>query len=659
MATSETRSTATSPTRGEDLDDGGDQILQVRGLMQNRSVTSTIGWTGETQVQLTKALRPATAAENAPTDLCLIDPTQSKEWHGLKTVAARLQAAIREQEQDQNVDTRFLECDVKVIDILSTTAAKGSEFGFRATIPQDQRVSATLCVVVFEGLSDHIAIVPRALWGVRSTGSHQGPLPLVTRIPPWIYPFVVHYNDLSQAVFRLFAAARLDGAWYENPTTGTRLLDWRPRITTRPHLQPSPSLVAHASSNREVWALWDAIRDSNPVSGVGDVTVDTNPVGPLLCDFSLRIPGLPASIGIEHKCSPQPKLGGPYRFTHHYLGSRSPFYPARRWHFCVIQFGSADDSPNYVCIGRHEVNPQWHTLQAVDFPQGSICILRGPQAVADLLQKIRREAPAAIQSAREAPPPTDPSQHLQVLYRSGATETAALDQQKVDQVDAGDPETSDGPQSQQQKHLPWLCDAVNRICAHRRSMVCLPLDSGHPWGNHVMVQHDWTDKDVAQYEKNGGILPIDVFSGGKAARATPCIPVRFQDMGPQTSELKDLGSPDLWMSRQYWTRPASQQPFITIGSWLDGSILKDYPAICPYLIMPSEFTTQLRRENLRSQESYCNHGRRYFRLAKLKDDLIPKVKCDAKSSHKFPFHQPQIVRSHIHPALCSKDKKML
>jgi len=81
--------------------------------------------------------------------------------------------------------------------------------------------------------------------------------------------------------------------------------------------------------------------------------------------------------------------------------------------------------------------------------------------------------------------------------------------------------------TQYAKGLPWLCTQLNQQSSRRRRLIFFPLDPGHPLGNHVAVDYNWTLNDVKLFEDSGS-LPIDPFDF--RLQDHTCIVLRFQDL---------------------------------------------------------------------------------------------------------------------------------
>lgn len=78
------------------------------------------------------------------------------------------------------------------------------------------------------------------------------------------------------------------------------------------------------------------------------------------------------------------------------------------------------------------------------------------------------------------------------------------------------------------------------------------------------------------------------------------------------------------MRKWYWRRPATTNHFLIVGSWLNGETMEQESALYPYLLLPSEFTSQLKDSDIRNQDLSAGHrGESYFRKVYEEDDLIP------------------------------------
>lgn len=53
--------------------------------------------------------------------------------------------------------------------------------------------------------------------------------------------------------------------------------------------------------------------------------------------------------------------------------------------------------------------------------------------------------------------------------------------------------------------LPWLARRFNQKLALDGKQICIPADLRHPLGNHVLVNHEWSQEDRDSFQSNGQV----------------------------------------------------------------------------------------------------------------------------------------------------------
>lgn len=375
-------------------------------------------------------------------------------------------------------------------------------------------VPAQLFIVVFEGVHDYIAILPPAVW-VNSTGTLHGVLPLIAGVRPHFHPFMVHNSKVFQAVLSLFEAARTQQQCYQVPTTGALLRGFQPQLTRAPEISPRDSDSQRFRTSYDVVTdLWKKIKNEN----LGEVSY--NPVTPLVCDFLLKLPTFTELLRIEYKSNP-----GNVLEIHLEQGPRSPFTRNRQWHFLIIQ-NTSPDHPEWICIGRHQVNEHWADKMYLYLDVDSFPVYKGTTGLRRMLLDIAQAAPQATQKTKQLLLSGVPEElPLATLIKSNGAEN--MDESKECEEIDDEIEAALKTDWRYAKELPRLCDHLNHLCCKNRALVRMPLDVGHPLGNHVMVEYSWTDEDMERYKTNG-TLPAVTYSQDLLEK--DCILLRFQDM---------------------------------------------------------------------------------------------------------------------------------
>ena len=517
----------------------------------------------------------------------------------------------------------FLEFDVKSCGLIPAST-KASEFRHRSAQSRVQENKpCDLIIVLVEGEPDYVGLVPFPIW--RSMcGVIHGTLALDTRAPHWLSPFMVHDDDLRQAVHNLFQAAKPDGPVYENPTTGVRLCGFRPSLTQTPqHISTVFSGLPY------LLPLWDRIVQT------GLVEVEFNPIAPLLCDFLLLGPQFSQPLRIEHK------LGGTGSSSIAVFlpdPSKSPFLKSRQWHFLWIQRGK--DFPSWFCVGRDEVPDAWAERDLEWSDLTPFKCYEGWDSLPRLLDDLPPRAPSAIAKAEQL--------LMEQPLPDGYEDSSLSPTQTSDLADKDPDETEDDEESEPRgsnirlvADLHWLCDRFNQICCDQGQLVCLPLDSGHQIASYIFVEHVWTSEDISHY-RNQGELPITTYTRG--IRPRRCIPMRFQHFGPNR---KGTSYYPFWQHIRYWQLPADAQKFLIIAAWRRGYLQEKESYDSGYLCLPCEFTTQM-NSGLQPPRNEDDLGAYYFWVSYLDVNNIKNVPW-AQGYAKKELRYHNFMRQDIDP----------
>lgn len=186
------------------------------------------------------------------------------------------------------------------------------------------------------------------------------------------------------------------------------------------------------------------------------------------------------------------------------------------------------------------------------------------------------------------------------------------------------------------KTLHWLCHAINCIfCDRGYNVVFLPVDSGHPLGNHVAVSHVWSSHEAVMFQSDG-ILPIAVYDADAADRKTSVFRLIDMSVG-----AKGKYAYPLHMRQANWTYPASSQPFLFIGSPMKASIMEWSTLAADYMFLPSE-STKIHSFGVRTSQATpsSDQGERFWRKdVTLAKDALPRPKFNTNVTQVFPLTQ--------------------
>ena len=78
--------------------------------------------------------------------------------------------------------------------------------------------------------------------------------------------------------------------------------------------------------------------------------------------------------------------------------------------------------------------------------------------------------------------------------------------------------------------LPWLANRLNQKLSITGKQMIIPLDLRHPLGNHVLINHDWSQEDKDSFSKEG-YMSLQAMIGSRWASDTipNAVVLRFID----------------------------------------------------------------------------------------------------------------------------------
>ena len=179
--------------------------------------------------------------------------------------------------------------------------------------------------------------------------------------------------------------------------------------------------------------------------------------------------------------------------------------------------------------------------------------------------------------------------------------------------------------------LPWICDELNTQFCERGRLLCLPLDVGHPLGNHMVVSHEWSPQEKKAYN-DFRILPTVAYSTELSER--PCVVLRCLDLSDSRHAYP------IMMREIFYTKPYSRQKFFLLGSIVPSQVLgaSTTPLPTPYLFLPSEYTKLTAAKYLVSVDTEEGHnGEGYFRKTYKAINSIPGPKWSKDRTDALPL----------------------
>lgn len=505
---------------------------------------------------------------------------------------------------------RFIAFDVKTIGLMPRSQ-QDLDFAFTPGAGRGIRSAAEVYFLLFDGLPGVTAFVPKGVYETCWISAHgDGVLPLLARVPPWCFPFMVSDCDLASAIKSLLDAANGQARCWSNPSLLIDLGCWAWQVVSigvsQARLCTRPSSDANLGALRAIEEIWE-----QTLLQRGGVTFHLNDVAPLFCDFLLEIDGCSRPQRIEHK------LGTTIRCRpNETISQRSPFAAARVWHFLIIQPYTRS---RLYCIGRHEVHRGWEDHNSTAF---AILSRRSyaadPAGFEDMLEFMRSNSRAAMAAADEAShSPDDPSG----IPLAACVGERRLEDSVVAIAEVLEPDEEEGgnlsglsdaelnesfsARAQHARGLPWLCQQLNEQCRRKgKHFICLPLDPGHPFGNHIFVEYDWSSTRESE-------RAVPVYPASPELRLCRCIVLRFLDLC--TSATHANHTAPLHIRPGFWTKLACEQHFVIIGSTLSKSICRNpTEAPMPYLVLPSEELSLFHKDNVMSPQDGSHDGSGYF-----------------------------------------------
>lgn len=508
----------------------------------------------------------------------------------------------------------FLPFDIKYFS-LRPTALKRLDYAFTQLGTNAMKTGAELYILGFEGIDDYTAIVPGDSMS-HHTDFARGTEPLIGRVPGWCHPFMVHDDNLGDAIGNLSDAAMGLAPCYVNPTLGIPLTGYKPRLTYEPAL----TLGERTSYNKRdmisfsaiMW-LWGQIEELSP-----DVTPHFNPVAPFICDFLMEFPALDSAVCVEHKVVE----GLTWEAASIALerGVRSPFAKHRLHHFVIFQAHAG--THRFVCIPRHFIDDSWADLTSITPEKYKPHLFDGDDALRRMLEYMQLTAPQAFKATEDITRNHNFGEDaVEMLTSSGRID----DIQDLAMEDEGPSKSHHVP------GLHWVTDILNKQCRDGGELICFPLDPGHPVGDHIVVEHQWSEDEKAAYDQDAGRLPDHVFSQRLQRRRS--VPMRFIDMSGSTETYP------FSMRAAYWSRPALPQHYMILGSTLKADLISTSRTHSSYLLFPSSFTTQFDHgcRTPVSNEGYT--GNVFFRKVVQADDVLPEPVFEQTRTELKPFQQ--------------------
>ena len=406
-----------------------------------------------------------------------------------------------------------------------------------------------------EDIPDYFAVVPSAAWVEASDGSY-GIETLTGKAPLWMPLFMVHLDDLREAVLSI-ADAATKGTTYVNPTNMIALSGWEPSVMERPNFDPSPGNLPRQRSFEGALRLFDEIERSGL-----DCRVEFNPAAPVVIDFYLVIGE--EFVRVEFK---EFDTFESMDHFHEEEPRSDPWADRRMWHVLYLKIGGKT-----YCITRDEAGGEGRPDD--EFIERHVC----PSGFADAFKHIKLHADAARQEA------------IQALRGITPTDVATGRIQReirpeiVLSASDGDPLAG---HSNAKLTLPWLSHQLNVQCMENGYGVCLALGSGHPLGTHVMVEYRWTKRDKELFRRYGK-LPLQLWY--RAAIRARCVVLRFQQHSPMES-LMPSTMPFACLRGQWKKTVEGMGNFLIVGSIVDSEAHSpEDPTCAEYLLIPSKFT---------------------------------------------------------------------
>ena len=495
----------------------------------------------------------------------------------------------------------------------------------------NQKEVAELFILKFANLDKCLVLLPQSVW-LRLIRSHQtrtegaGVVGLASDTLPSLSPFAVYEQDLCDAIDSWMDAATL-GRTYRNPTTGVELTGYNPKLTSPPSIIPASSHINNVASYGAIRFLRQEILDS----GVEGVELCLNPLAPLFADFHLRVPSITSNevhlLLVEHKLGQVHPTKDGVSFRLHYGDpKRSPMHPLRQWHWLIFQ--PQETVSDWYCFGRHDIKIDWTTKGTLSLGRSEVERYRY-QDMVTMIEHIEHEASKAILTVQDLLAKRFDAD-LEVLLTSNAATNETVNARTGPAA---------GPKIHKKWHsgLHWLFDRFNKQCKNNDSLVLLPLDGRHPYGNYVIAEHTWTPEQGRDFDQTRA-LPIQAFDayidGGQSKRPRRCVVMRFWDM----SRTGDTYGAFLTIRAPHRYHPSTDQSYMIVGSILDSDVLANMEQQPQYLLLPSEFQAQLGKPGDKSE----HEGDQYYQSRPLteeeRESAVRKGSKDMMNKNIDPLH---------------------
>lgn len=522
--------------------------------------------------------------------------------------------------------------DIKHFSLVSPSAkSQQRDYQYHTCRSQnDQKELAELFILKFANLDDYLVLLPRSVW-IGLTRSHQtriegaGVVSLASGTLPSLSPFTVHERNFSDAIDSWMDAATLSRT-YKNPTTGVELIGYHPKLTSPPPIVPASSEEPNAASHRAINFLRQEILNS----GVIGVDFYLNPLAPLFADFYLRVLSTTSKetllLLIEHKLGQTFRTRDGVRFVLYTDDPRrSPMHPLRQWHWLIFQ--PEEKRSYWFCFGRHEVKSDWTAKGSLSLSDPEAKRYRY-QDVIEMIKHMQDKASEAILAVQGVQMKSEGSEaDLKALVTSNAA------------ANITDAQTNPAMVAKYHREwhsrLHWLYDRFNNQCKTRSSLVLLPLDGRHPYGNYVIAEYTWTKPQQRDFDQTRA-LPIqafDAFTGeGQFQKPRRCVVMRFWDLFRHRSSSSFTYGDFISMRAPYRYHPSTDQPYMIVGSIVDPDILANSTLQPEYLLLPSEFQNQRGKPGEKREHSgdqyyqyrSTGEGERVRSLEKGSEDMVNK-----------------------------------
>jgi hypothetical protein len=468
---------------------------------------------------------------------------------------------------EQPKGVRWIPIDVKFSGIGAGCSVKENEVEFyrwgkesRGAKRETFRSRFEIVLVVVEGLTDAIAIMPAQIWAA-TTDQSIGIEPTTARAPHFLTPFIVEQDDFELMLSRLVQSASPSGPWYVNPTTNVQMEFWRPIALASPRMEPANVSVPSRTSMDDMFRLFDDVE----LSGTA-YSIQFSPVPPAIRDFDLQREG-EGAVRCEFKVGPDPNDHAP-KFLE----------AGRQWDMLICRV--SDD--RLFCLARNDAAP-YMGQQSLSHELVEAHMF---EDAAEMMMYIERNASRARVERQKALRDVKPDD---------------VCGPEVWVLNPGDNDPKSGRKNKQLL-LPWVPSELVASCAAARYGVPLGLGRGDPSGMYTVVHHEWSNGDVETYQSTGR-LPFDIWNVDKKKPGAYGVVLRLLDLG--TPNNRNPMCEPFSMYRRDWRRPTPGQGryFFLLGSVLSEKIHRAGTARgSRYLFLPSEFTALSSTDTLKQPD---------------------------------------------------------